>query len=143
MNTADRLTGLFFLLLGAALYWVVIPAQTETVDSGWVLPQTLPNLTAIIIGLCGASLLVRPSRDSTNTPPDIRTLMRAGATLGLLVAGVWLIGQTGFEYAAAPLALAIMWWIGERRKRWLALGGIMMPALIWFAVVILLDRPLP
>ncbi len=143
MKTADRLTGLFFLLLGAALYWVVIPAQTETVDSGWVLPQTLPNLTAIIIGLCGASLLVRPGQEPSSRPPEPGTLLRAGATLGLLVAGVWLIGLTGFNIAAVPLALAIMLWIGERRKRWLALGGILMPALIWFAVVILLERPLP
>lgn len=143
MKTADRLTGLFFLLLGAALYWVVIPAQTETVDSGWVLPQTLPNLTAIIIGLCGASLLVRPGREASPRPPEPGTLLRAAATLALLIAGVWLIGLTGFGIAAAPLALAIMWWIGERRMRWLALGGILMPALIWFAVVILLDRPLP
>ncbi|MGH1359495.1 MAG: tripartite tricarboxylate transporter TctB family protein [Burkholderiaceae bacterium] len=143
MHSADRLSGLFFLLLGAVFYWMVIPAQTEMVDYGWVLPQTLPNLTAILIAACGASLLIRPP-PAEQPPPGINpSPARAGLALGILLAGVWLIGQIGFMLAAPPLALSVMLLIGERRKRWLALGTLGMPALIWFAVAVLLERPLP
>ncbi len=140
-RSRERLIGLFCLVLAAALYLLVIPAQTEVENSGWLRPQTLPNLAAWLIALCGAAMLLVPGHQPP--APHAPTLARAAVNLALLLAGVALMSAVGFIWAAPAIALAIMLMIGERRLPWLALGALGMPLLIWFAVAVLLDRPLP
>ncbi|MGB7302132.1 MAG: tripartite tricarboxylate transporter TctB family protein [Burkholderiaceae bacterium] len=144
LNFTDRLVGLFFCALALLLVFVIVPSQTEVVDSGWMRPQTVPILMATIIGLCGLALVVMPG--NALTPPaatDWPAFGRAGAYLLGLLASLWLIGRVGFAWASPAIALAIMLSMGERRTLWLFLGAAAMPMLIWLAIVGLLDRPLP
>lgn len=137
---ANRLSGLFFAILGLLLLFVIIPRHTEVVGYGWTRPQTLPNAMAIVICVSGLVLALRP-RGAVAF--EWRKAARASLYLGLVAAGVYLVSLFGFEVVAPLLALAMMLLIGERRPLWLAIGAAGIPFAIWLAVPILLDRPLP
>lgn len=139
-NPTDRLCGLFFVLFGLMLFFYLIPTQIETVDYGAIRPKTMPQILSVIMGVFGAILMLRPS-DGT----DLQQVpwLKSARIVAILVAGLMLIAQFGFVYIAAPLSLALMRIMGERRPLWLGLGVLGMPALIWFAVTVLLERPLP
>ena len=137
---ADRAFGAFFVLFGLALYYFVIPAYVETVDAGWIHPDTIPDAAAITVGCCGAWMMLRPTGHRV---PDLATALRAGFYFVLLACGVYLISKVGFLFASPVIALALMLCTGERRPFWLALGVAGMPASIWVFVVLLLERPLP
>jgi putative tricarboxylic transport membrane protein len=138
--SADRVSGLFFLLLGLAMYFVVNPSYIESVDSGAISPSTVPNIVSIVIAVCGAFLVFKPSSHQVR---DLRGMVTTGFYVGLLVVGLYTMSWIGFEYVAPVLALAIMWSIGERRPLWLAFGVVGMPLTIWFLVIHALGRALP
>lgn len=141
MQTAlNRYSGLFFVALGLLLFFVVIPYATETVDQGWVRPQTVPNVTAWIMVMAGAAHAIRPAGE---VDLQLRRVLYGALYLAIVATGVVLTAFFGFEFVAPVLALAIMVVTGERRAGWLVLGVLVIPASIWFAVVVLLDRPLP
>lgn len=136
----NRLLGLFFACFGLLLLFVVIPRQTEVIAYGWMRPQSLPNAAAVVIVVAGAFLAFRP-----RGVVDFEWRQAGGAALylGLVIAGVYLIALYGFEVVAPLIAMAVMLLAGERRPAWLALGAAGIPFVIWLAVTVLLDRPLP
>ena len=138
--TSDRASGLFFLLSGALLYMTVIPAFVEKADGGWLQPGTVPNAAALVMALCGAVLVAKPTSHATQ---NAREFLRAGLFFALIAAGLYAISRFGFVYAAPGLAMAIMLCLGERRLLWLLTGAAVMPAAIWYLVAIILERALP
>ncbi|WP_137700147.1 tripartite tricarboxylate transporter TctB family protein [Marimonas lutisalis] len=136
----DRYTGLFFILFGVVLYAVIVPWQAETVEYGWLRPRTLPRVLAVVLVLCGLALVWRPVGDAR---PGNLHWGRAIAFAAVLVGGLVLMTRLGFVWTAPVMALALMWLAHERRALWLVLGVVGMPALIWFTVAIMLERPLP
>ncbi|MDQ2091357.1 tripartite tricarboxylate transporter TctB family protein [Marimonas arenosa] len=137
---ADRISGLFFLLFGLAMYLWINPNFIETVDSRNIAPSTLPNIVSIVIAASGAFLTLKPTQHQVRNPI---LMAKTGLYVGLLTAGIYAMSWFGFEYVAPVLALAIMWLIGERRPLWLGLGVVAMPAIIWFLVTQVLGRALP
>lgn len=137
---SDRISGTFFLILGLTMYLFVNPVYIESVDGGNITPSTFPNILSIIIAICGALLLFKPT---TQQPPDLRSVAITGLYVLLLTSGLYTMSRFGFEFVAPVLALFIMLAIGERRPVWLFTGVIGMPALIWFLVTIVLGRTLP
>lgn len=138
--SADRISGIFFLLFGLAMYFFVNPNQIESVDGGNLAPQSLPNVVSIVIAFCGALLILKPTPHQVH---DLRTLSRTGLYIIVLAAGIYSMSWFGFEVVAPIMALVIMVLIGERRPLWLVLGTIGMPLLIWFLVTHALGRALP
>jgi putative tricarboxylic transport membrane protein len=138
--TADRWSGLFFMALGIVLYAVVIPWQVETVDYGWLKPRTLPRILALVMVLGGMSLLLWPVGDAA---PRYVPWRRSGMFAAVLIVGLWAIAKFGFVVVAPVLALVLMGLAHERRPLWLLLGAAGLPLAIWFAVAVLLERPLP
>lgn len=138
--SADRLSGVFFLLFGLAMYFLVIPNYVEITDEGNLAPNTLPNWISIIITLCGAALILKPTQHETQ---NLQAFLITGAYVAILVAGIYAMSLFGFVYIAPVLALAIMVMIGERRPLWLIAGAVAMPAIIWFFVIHVLGRVLP
>lgn len=136
----DRLTGAFFALLGVILYLWIIPWQVETAEYGWLKPRTLPFLLALVLGLCGIALMFNPVGDAQ---PSTFNWLRAALFAGVLALALWLLSVLGFVYTAPPLAFVLMWLAYERRWSWLLLGSLVMPAVIWFVITVLLERPLP
>lgn len=139
-KSADRWSGLFFVAIAVLLYAVVIPWQVEAVDYGWLRPRTLPRILAVIIGIAGLSLILRPSGMAR---PGAVPWARSGLFVLLLIAALGLMAVLGFVYVAPVMALAIMLLSGERRPFWLAMGVAALPLVIWFCVAVLLGRPLP
>ncbi len=140
VGLGDRISGTFFLLLGLTMYLYVNPNYIETVDGGNISPSTFPNILAIVLAVCGALLLYKPTAQQT---PDIRSIAITTLYVLLLCIGLYAMSKVGFEYVAPILALVIMLAIGERRSLWLAIGVIGIPVLIWFLVTIALGRALP
>lgn len=139
-TSADRISGLFFMVLGLAMYVWVIPNYIETVDGGNLSPDTLPNIISIVLTIAGAFVMIRPTKHQVR---NAALMAKTGLYVTLLTFGIWAISIFGFEYVAPLLALAIMWFIGERRPLWLGLGVVVMPGVIWFLVTQLLGRALP
>lgn len=140
MMFAERLHGIVFICIGVILYVYVIPAETETIAYGWTKPQTIPNLAAGVIALCGVLIAVQPPPQSDI---DGSGFAWAALFLAVLAAGVTLISHVGFVPVAPCLALAVMLLVGERRPGWLAGGVIGVPFIIWLVVEVLLGRSLP
>jgi putative tricarboxylic transport membrane protein len=138
--TTNRASGLFFALLGLALYGLVIPRQTELVEYGWVRPETVPNVAALVLLAAGAKLTLAP--EGAVELVGLQAL-RAALFLGLAGLAAFLMGRVGFVYVAPAFALAQILLIGERRPVWLLTGVVVIPFLIWYAATTLLDRPLP
>lgn len=136
----DRLSGAFFFLFGLGLYYYVIPNHVDEIDYGAIHPDTVPNALAILLAICGAGLVIKPTMQKA---PNGALMARAGLYLTVLVAGVWATSLFGFLYVAPPLALTIMLMIGERRPFWIAIGVAVVPFLIWLAIDVGLDRNLP
>ncbi len=138
--SANRLSGLFVSLFGLALFFIVIPFDTEAVDYGWVRPATVPSAAAVVLTIAGAVLAIAPSG---TTDLSRREFGRAGIYLALAASAVFLLQHLDFLIVAPAFALILMLLIGERRPLWLILGAGAGPGLIWFAATQLLGRPLP
>ncbi|PHP65429.1 hypothetical protein CSC94_18895 [Zhengella mangrovi] len=137
---ADRISGLFFMALGLVMYFWINPTYIETVDGGNLSPDSLPNICSLILAVAGAFVAIKPTNHHVRNPV---LMAKTGLYVALLVAGIWAMSWLGFEYVAPVLALAIMWFVGERRLLWLGLGVVVVPAAIWFIVTQLLGRALP
>ncbi|WP_322867491.1 tripartite tricarboxylate transporter TctB family protein [Aquicoccus sp. G2-2] len=137
---AKRIEGLLFVGFGLLLYFIVIPRQTDSFDYGWLKPDTVPNAMAAVLFLCGIWLALFPTGHEREDP---RQTLQAAMYMGVIALGVFIVSLFGFLYVAPFLALVIMVLIGERRWFWLLLGVAGVPTLIWFAVEVLLHRPLP
>ncbi len=137
---ANRLSGVATALFGIALYALVIPYGTETVDGGLMAPQTLPNIAALIIAASGAVQAVLPAGVIDLAP---NRMARAALYAALAAAAVWALGYLDFRIVAPVYVLTQMLMVGERRPVPLALGAIALPLAIWAVIVLALDRPLP
>ena len=138
--SADRASGAFFFLFGLAMYFLVIPEYVEVTDEGNLSPNTMPNYISLIIALCGAILILKPTPHQLH---NRRFFILTGVYVGILAVGIYAMSLFGFAYVGPILALAIMLIIGERRPLWLGAGFIVMPFVIWFLVTIVLGRALP
>ncbi len=136
----NRLSGLVVFLLGLAIIFILIPAETETVDYGWLRPATLPTIAASIISVAGLLHLLFPQG---RVELELFVVLRAALFLMIAVAGLWGMSRFGFTIAAPLMLLLIMLIIGERRWPWLLTGVVLLPAFVWLCIDFLLKRPLP
>jgi len=137
---ADSITGAIVAATGLALYFFVIPNAVETVDSGWLLPETTPNLLVLLLAAMGVLLVLKPG---DNQVQPVKQFVICGIYLGLISAGLLAMSYFGFMIIGPIIAIAIMVLIGERRPFWLILGAAGIPAIIWVILVWFLERGLP
>lgn len=138
--TLNRLSGLVAAGAGALMIFWMIPAQTEPADFGWLKPDTLPRITALILIGAGLVHFIFPKGTAELAPG---AAARTALFLGVSVLAVAFMGAAGFIFAAPVLMLALMLMVGERRWYWLVTGVVLLPSAIWFCVDFLLNRPLP
>lgn len=136
----ERALGLVAAACGVTLALAVIPSQTVTVDYGALSPADVPLGAAWTMAAFGLAQAVWPRGAAAY---DFAALRRAALLLGLCAGAVLLMQWRGFLVAAPLLACAVMVRVGERRLGWLAVGVVVVPALIWAVVTLLLQRPLP
>ena len=138
--TLNRISGLVVAVLGLILLFWIIPRHTETVDSAWLRPATLPIITVVIILISSIVHLIFPTGKAEF---DVSLALRAGLCFIISLAGLLLMHHAGFLIAAPLMIMALMLLIGERRPLWLFAGIIVIPLAMWSSVVLLLNRPLP
>jgi putative tricarboxylic transport membrane protein len=138
--TLNRLSGLVMALLGAVMLFWVIPDQTETVRHGWLEPDTLPNIIMVTVILLGLFHFILPTGTATF---DIKVALRISLFFGMALSSLYLMSIAGYRIAAPVMVLVIQLLIGERRPLWLISGVVLLPAVIWLAVEVLLELPLP
>ena len=138
--SANRLSGVVVACAGLLLLFLIIPANTESVDYGRMRPQTIPDLCAILLVAFGVLHAIRPRGEASIEWREVRrfALFAAIAAVSLV-----LMGRFGFPVIAPVTALVVMLLIGERRWIWLATGALIIPAVVWLLVVQLLERTLP
>jgi len=66
-NSADRLSGAFFLLFGLAMVFLVVPQYVEDAQGGNLSAKTTPIIVAWIKTACGGALVIKPT---THWAPD-------------------------------------------------------------------------
>lgn len=128
------------MLAGLAVLFILIPYHTETIGSAGMKPQTVPRLCAIFLVFLGS---IQAAFPTGRVSLDYHEMARFAYFTLLAIGGLWLFSLFGFRIAAPVMALAVMLSVGERRIGWIAAGVIVLPAVVWFAVAVLLDRPLP
>jgi len=121
------------------LFWI-IPDHTEAVSVGWLKPNTLPNIIAIVIIILGLFHSILPSGKADF---DIKLALRISLFFVITMASLFFMSVVGFLIAAPTMVMIVMILIGERRPLWLVSGIVLGPTAIWAAVDLLLNRPLP
>ena len=56
----NRLSASFFIFLGLSLIYFIFPVEIESLDYGWVRPQTLPNTCALLLIIFGIVQFIFP-----------------------------------------------------------------------------------
>lgn len=136
----NRLSGLAVAAFGLGIWLYLVPHHTESVDYGWMRPQTLPMICAVALIVLGAIQTLRPTGAVTFVPGRAA---RAAVVFAVAVAAVWAMGRFGFVVVGPLFAAALMLGVGERRPVWLVAGVAVVPAGIWFIVAETLNRTLP
>lgn len=136
----NRISGLVVVALGLLLILYIIPNHTEIDEFSTLAPSTLPYITASIALIMGLVQLIFPSGKAEFNPGPA---LRVGFYFLLSLAGLYMMSLIGFRIAAPLLILIVMILIGERRPLWLISGILVMPLVMWYAVEVLLNWPLP
>ena len=138
---SDRVLGAFALVLALAygLY-------ARTFESGLQVAMdplgasTFPYLLAIVLGIAGIYLVVRP--DPSPHWPDRRHLLEMAATILVLIAYAMVLEAIGFVLATFAAVAFIGWRLGAR-----PVGATVNGALVAIALYTLFDQvlglPLP
>lgn len=139
-RTLNRLSGLAFSVFGLLLLVWLIPAHTETVDYGWMKPDTLPKACAWALLALGAVQVAVPSGDVSVNGQEVLWVAVLAALSGV---AVWAMGRVGFLVTGPIFAAVLVALIRERRWPWIAAAVLGAPAITWLVVSVLLNRPLP
>ena len=114
--TLNRLSGLFVFGFGLVLLMWLIPEHTETVDYGWMRPDTLPKACAW--GLLGLGL-IQTALPSGAVDPDGGEALWVAVLTALSAIAVWAMGKVGFLIVSPVFAALLVALIRERRWPWI------------------------
>lgn len=137
--TVDRIITSILILAMLALFFIIMPGQVEQVEDARIVPSTVPGIAIWLIITAGVAQLFW-TRETVRIYWPI--FIKVIGYLGLVTLAVAAMERFGFEYAAVPMALAVMWSMGERRWSWLLSGGVVIPLGVWLLVERVLDRTL-
>ena len=136
----NRLSASFVIFLGLSLIYFIFPVEIESLDYGWVRPQTLPNICALLLIIFGIVQFIFPKG---KVVLEFEQILWSGVFVSVAFIAVFGFHKFGFIYTAPIFALSIMLLIGEKRILWLLLGVFLIPFLILLIVEQLLGRLLP
>ena len=138
--TANRISGLAISLFALAMIYLVIPAHTEEVGSGWMKPDTLPVACCAALVVFG---IAQAARARGVTDIDAGEIVRFLAAVLVIAACLWIMSMYGFLPGSIAAMLVLMLASGERRPLLIGVVGILVPTGTWLIVVQLLGRSLP
>ena len=136
----ERVVGGLLAAAGFATAFWLIPSHTELTPTAALPARAVPTVAAIGIAICGLVQAFKP----IPIPNPAQGVATKTALAISICALTWVgLAFVGFEVTASLLAIGLMLLMGERRPLWLAIGGIVLPILIWTVFEIVLRRPLP
>ena len=138
--TPNRIAAMVVAIFGLILLFWIIPHHTEAVYYGWLRPETLPIIAAVIAIIASIIHIILPTG---KIDFDVKLALRAGLFFVVSLAGLFLMHLAGFLVAAPVIILVLMLMIGERRPIWLVTGIVIVPLIMWSTIELLLKRPLP
>ena len=152
--TSERLTGIGVLLLGIAIFFVLIPAgidQPGNVEHAALAPDFWPRIIAGIIILTGLALTVRPAAaeedDEEEASEDgggwLQRLPGLAVALGTLFGFYFLIPFLGMVAPGVALILGLMVYAGERRWPLGIAIAAGVPILLYVFFVYVASIPIP
>jgi putative tricarboxylic transport membrane protein len=137
--SSDRILGAVCLAAAAAMGWAALD-YAAVISYEPVGPRAFPLLLAVLIGLCGAWLVARPSAHSAAVAPG-----RMGPLLACMAAIVMyalLFETLGFTVATTLLAVPVGMAFGGTWRQSL-LGGLALGVGLYIFLDKLLDVVLP
>lgn len=133
----DRVLGCFFMVLATGAIWhaqtLVVPFMTDPIG-----PRVFPTIVAIVLGICGVVLLVRPHKTSL----EFRRIGRVAVLAFASLVYPLVLQPLGFVPATAVLCLvgALAF---EARPLGAAAAAVVTAFAFWLLLDRLLDLPLP
>ena len=103
--TSNRLAGIVVAIFGLILLFWIIPQHTETVDYGWLRPETLPIIAAVIVIIASVIHILFPTG---KVDFDVKLALRAGLFFVVSLLGLFLMHLLGFLLAAPLMILILM-----------------------------------
>ena len=148
--TSERLTGIGVLLLGIAIFFVLIPAgidQPGDVEHAALAPDFWPRIIAGIIILTGLALTVRPAADEEEAGEGgggwLQRLPGLAVAFGALFGFYFLIPSLGMVAPGVALILGLMVYAGERRWPLGIAIAAGVPILLYVFFVYVASIPIP
>lgn len=147
---SERLIGLVFVLLGAAMLGIAFPLWMPVAGSGtrwYQSPRLLPTICVGVVVLVGVVEVVRGHGARIGGRALMAAALAHGRAVALVLAMlvfVTLVGpRAGMIVAVPAMCLALMWLRGVRAPLRLLVAGILVPSAALFAMVHLGSVPLP
>ena len=146
MDRHQLILGICFTILSVMLLFWIIPNQVEPPIMSVVPAEMYPIIGTIILLIGGIGLIFNGVQGE-NFPivwEKVQDVIRFIGVMSILLSGTLLLYQYAhFLVGSAFLIAATMWTLGEKRLLQIGAVAILSPAVIWFLVHVLLERPLP
>ena len=151
-SKANQIAGIFFVILGLVLAFIVIPTQIEDVtqrfDGVIVSARFFPRVFSIFMAIMGV-LLFRQGCREKNKPNQAQIgvttkgLKLILVTFAILIAYVLLLYFVPYVAATIPILALLIWVYGQRNIIKIVAVSAGVPVVIYFAFTYLLKLVLP
>lgn len=148
---SEIISGLVFVIVAAVL-WLLIPSQIQTLEKSMVNAQTIPRIAIGGLFLCSAGLLVQgllsPNKKEvvitreTFRSEHFRREMRSVVFALFLIAYCFLVTLLGFIVSTVLLVIAILLFYGARKWYYYAIP-LAMVGVVYAVFGVLLRISLP
>lgn len=145
--------GLLFVILGAALVFLLIPLGVEEpkrIDIAVLAPSYYPKLISIAMILIGASIALKALRETTAQDMPAAEADAPGAAraklliaVAILFATVVILPHAGFVLASTLALILLMILAGERRPMTIGLVAGLLPFGLYLFFTKLANIPIP
>lgn len=148
-SKAEKILGIFFVVLGILLIVAIIPWQVAVVDTDWYnAPRFFPYVIAGLMVLLGALLFFSGVRKKNVEDQETYSVTKHGilsVVVTLLLIGIYVGALHFLPYLPCTIVAlaALMWFFGQRDLRKLIPIAIILPIIVYFGFTELLKLRLP
>lgn len=149
MRKADICSALILLVVGLAMIFIIIPAQTYPGERYGVPPATVPTAAMTVVVVMAAILLAqrlleaRRGLVSRPAPMPLGSWLHIGGYTALLFAGLAAVKYLHFIPGGILFLAVLMRLTGQRKPLTIVLVAVPVPFLVYAALWYGLRMPLP
>jgi hypothetical protein len=149
--TSNRVTGIFILIFGLLIYFVLIPygiKVPKNIAYVTTSPAFWPSIIAVVIIIMGALLIIPEKNNITVSDTEISTPWKTRAPrlpiIALVLFGFYsVIEPLGMVVPSMVLIFSLMVFSGYRRWRLMASLSIFVPIILYTFFVYVANIPIP